>query len=159
MVKQLPELKKKTLTPKQLKHNHFQLGLIGERLACNFLLKNKYKILAQNIRVKNNEIDVVAFDTVNCELVFIEVKTRSSDSYGNPSYSVNYKKIRSMQKVAAKYRKINYKQLLHLGCADSLRFDIIAILYFEKNGGASFEEASETKKNYKIQHFENITWP
>ena len=132
-VKQQPELKKKILTQKQLRLNNFSLGNRGERKAKNHLLSLGYKILEINIRINNNEIDLIALDTRFDEIVFIEVKTRSNSFFGNPSEAVTSKKLKSMNLVA-----INYLRSKRFN--KDYRFDIISI--------------SEND----IEHFENISW-
>ena len=83
---------------------------------------------------KRYEIDIVALDNQTDELVFIEVKTRKSASYGHPSYAVNYKKILKLKKGAEFFLKYTDLQNFY-------RFDIIAIT------------------PGRVEHFENITWP
>ena len=117
------------------------MGALGEQTACNYLLLQKYTLLATNLRVKNNEIDIVALDQNNNELVFIEVKTRKNSIFGNPEGVVTNKKIQSINFVAKEYIKSNH-------CNLDYRFDIIAISYL----GHSMQEP-------QIEHFENITWP
>lgn len=104
-----------------------------------------YQIINKNIRVKNNEIDIVALDQDNNEIVFIEVKTRSSNSFGSPALAVSKLKLKSMTFVARHFLKQNY-------CNMDYRFDIIAITYFGENS------AHNKGTKPKIEHFENITW-
>jgi putative endonuclease len=73
------------------KHN--ELGALGEALAVEFLQKNKYKIVERNWRFKKAEIDIIA--QKNNVLAIVEVKTRSSNYFGNPQDFVNQKKIKS----------------------------------------------------------------
>jgi len=101
------------------------------------LLAKNYQILAQNIRLGLNEIDIIALDREFDELVFIEVKTRDSADFGHPNQAVKFKKIASMRKVAQTYLK-------KLRLQNDYRFDIITVI--GKNGN-------------NIEHFENITWP
>ena len=65
-----------------------ELGRIGEELATKYLAQNKYKIIERNFRCKQGEIDIIAYDLRNKELVFFEVKTRSNFKYGRPSEAV-----------------------------------------------------------------------
>jgi putative endonuclease len=144
-VKQQPELKKKILTAKQKKLSNFSIGEKGEQLACNYLISKKYKIINTNIRVKNNEIDIVAHDIQENEIVFIEVKTRTNNTFGIPALAVTQKKLNSMNFVARNFLKQNNYRL-------DYRFDIISIYYFAK--GTVQKADSQTK----IEHFENVTW-
>lgn len=84
------------------------LGKIGEEKAIEFLKKNGYKIIDRNFRTKIGEIDIIC--KKKREIVFIEVKTRSSDDFGLPEEAVNEKKLKRMEKVAYLYmelKKIN----------------------------------------------------
>ncbi len=68
-----------------------QSGKIGEAAAEKFYLSRGYTIIARNYSVKGGEIDLVAF---RCgTLVFIEVKSRSSNKFGAPSDAVDQSKI------------------------------------------------------------------
>ncbi|MFN2509655.1 MAG: YraN family protein [Chthoniobacterales bacterium] len=65
------------------KPEHLRRGASGERLACRFLRQNGYKILYRNFRGRTGgEIDIVCRD--RDILVFVEVKTRSSEDFGRP---------------------------------------------------------------------------
>lgn len=133
LVKPLLELKKRTLTPKQLRQNNFALGAEGERSAVKFLEAKNYDILDINIRVKNSEVDLVAFDREFDEVVFVEVKARASADFGHPSGAVDQRKLSSMNRVARNY--IKSKRL-----DKDFRFDII------------------TLTPQGVEHFENVTW-
>jgi putative endonuclease len=50
-------------------------GVLGEEIACRFLVKHKYSILDRNYRKKCGEIDIVAKKEGN--ISFVEVKTVS----------------------------------------------------------------------------------
>jgi putative endonuclease len=62
------------------------LGQWGETLAADYLARQGYAVLDRNVRTPYGEIDLLARkeDT----LVFVEVKTRSGDAYGNPEASI-----------------------------------------------------------------------
>ena len=66
------------------------LGRAGEVKAVDFLKKKGFKILKTNYKTALGEIDIIAED--DGVVVFIEVKTRTDDSFGVPSEAVNYKK-------------------------------------------------------------------
>lgn len=95
------------------------LGREGEDRAASYLSQAGYRIIDRNYSTKNGEIDLVALD--RGELVFIEVKTRSSDAYGSPELAVNLRKQARMVKAALTY--IKYKKLHQFPC----RFDVVAI--------------------------------
>jgi putative endonuclease len=66
------------------------LGKWGEQLAVDHLTGLGYRIIATNHRTPFGEIDIIARD--GDELVFIEVKTRSSNALGNPEGSITANK-------------------------------------------------------------------
>ena len=76
-------------------------GNYGEKLACDFLKRNGYKILERNYRIRGGEIDIVARDGEY--LVFVEVKARHSHEYGLPVESITPWKIKSLLKTALFY--------------------------------------------------------
>ena len=98
-----------------------------------FLTNKGYQVIDRNVAVVSHEVDIVAIDSATNELVFVEVKTRSSASYGEPSVAITRAKVRAMQKAATQYRLAHQ---LH----QEYRFDAIAIL------------------PNSIEHYENITW-
>lgn len=104
-----------------------KIGKIGEDIACKYLKKNKYIIMDRNFRCRQGEIDIIAYDESVKELVFIEVKTRSSTKYGRPCEAVKrYKKNHIID--SAKY--YNYKNKI----ADiSIRFDVVEVFVYNSN--------------------------
>ena len=97
------------------------VGTRGERLAVKFLKKNGYKILQRNYRCKLGEIDIVCYD--HGAIVFVEVKTRYSDSYGPPELSVTEAKKRQIVKVALYY--VAEKKIEGI----DFRFDVVSIFH------------------------------
>ena len=95
------------------------LGRAGEKKALEFLKKQGYSILETNFKTRLGEIDIIAKEGEY--LVFIEVKTRSSDEYGQPSEAVNFKKQEKYFKVSLEYLQKN--KLLNAPC----RFDVVEI--------------------------------
>ncbi len=95
------------------------LGREGEDQAAKYLVKRGYRILERNYSTPHGEIDLIAFD--RDQVVFVEVKTRTSDAYGAPELAVNPRKQRRMIKAALGY--IKYKKLHQVPC----RFDVVAI--------------------------------
>ncbi len=94
-------------------------GNQGESIAKDFLIKKGYKILETNWRFSRAEIDIIALDSQ--VLIFIEVKTRSTDLFGEPELAVNQHKQNLMMDAANAYmEKINYDW--------EIRFDIISII-------------------------------
>lgn len=90
-------------TPKNLYKK--LLGRKGELTAESFLKKQGYKIIEKNYRTKFGEADLIA--TKNDELIFIEVKTRSSMKFGTPAQAVNFDKQRRYREIASFYMLTN----------------------------------------------------
>ncbi len=95
------------------------LGREGEDHAAKFLARRGYKILERNYRTASGEIDLIALH--RGVVVFVEVKTRTSDAYGAPELAVNPQKQLRMVKAALGY--IKNKKLHQVQC----RFDVVAI--------------------------------
>ncbi|NME70475.1 YraN family protein [Flammeovirga aprica] len=97
-----------------------QTGTQGENIATDFLIQKGYKILERNYRHKRNEIDII------CQkgnfLVFVEVKTRKSKSFGNPEEHVSKKQINCIQKASVQY------QNEYSGTFLLVRYDIISLI-------------------------------
>ncbi|MBU0597727.1 YraN family protein [Patescibacteria group bacterium] len=111
------------------------LGQWGEQQATNYLNSHGYSIVATHWQRREGEIDLIAFDKYEKTLVFIEVKTRTSDKFGQPGEVVSNDKISKIECVIDRYFseknvKVNY------------RLDIIAVV----------------KNDHKIKffHYKNI---
>ncbi|MCX6158236.1 MAG: YraN family protein [Ignavibacteriota bacterium] len=84
-----------------------ELGKWGEQYAKEELLKKGLKFIASNFRFKKLEIDLVFFDKVKDEIIFVEVKTRTSDYFGEPEEAINSLKQRKLKNCASVFLKIN----------------------------------------------------
>jgi putative endonuclease len=104
--------------------DHNDLGKKGEQLAIDFLLKNDYKILEKNYRYLKAEVDIIA--KKENILAVIEVKTRSTDYFGNPQDFVNPKKIKLLLSAIDHY-------VVQKDLDVEVRFDIIAIIHQNNN--------------------------
>ncbi len=100
-------------------------GDLGEDIAVEYLKEQGYEIIERNFRCKLGEIDIIALD--KDEIVFIEVKTRKTLSYGNPGDSVNEPKQKHIYRTAEYYLLINGK------LDDYTRLDVIEV-YLEDLG-------------------------
>ena len=96
-------------------------GAAGETLAAEFLKAKGFVILERNYRFDRGEIDLVARD--GQELVFVEVKTRHSNTYGAPEESVTPAKEEQLKKVAEGYL---YEHQIE---GQSCRFDVVTLTY------------------------------
>ena len=97
-----------------------RVGNVGEAMAVNFLKDKGYKIVELNYANKIGEIDIIASDKGT--LVFVEVKSRSSDKFGLGREAVDLHKQNKLRLVAQGYLK--YKKLFDVSC----RFDVIEIM-------------------------------
>lgn len=105
---------------------HLTTGLWGEGEAEKFLAAKGYKVLSRRFRITvRDEVDLVARDGEI--LVFVEVKTRKTESYGRPLTAVDRKKRHVMSRAAVRY-------LQHLKNPVNFRFDIVEVVGGQKRG-------------------------
>lgn len=97
-----------------------EAGRQGERLAARFLRRQGFRILRRNCRARGGEIDLIARD--GDEVVFVEVKTRTSRQWGDPEDSVTPTKQRRISLAASSFAD---RYRLH---TRPLRFDVVAVL-------------------------------
>ncbi len=98
---------------------HNLLGNKGEMLASRYLLDKGYAVLHYNWRSGHKEIDLIAKERDT--LVFVEVKSRTSELYGNAEDAVDDRKMRLLISAAESYItrfKIDLK----------FRFDVITVI-------------------------------
>lgn len=114
------------------------IGKCGENLVCKYFEKNNYKILERNFKCNQGEIDIIVFDNENRELVFCEVKTRTSFNYGFPSEAVN--------KIKQKHMINSSKYYLYRNGLNDVfvRFDVIEVVI------------NKGKNMYKLNHLKNV---
>jgi putative endonuclease len=106
-----------------------RLGALGERLAAEFVERKGFRLAAANFIVPvgrnrrgvsiNAEIDLIAYDRET--LVFLEVKTRSSDEFAAPERAVDLRKQRQITRAARAYRRIFRTESL-------FRYDVVSIV-------------------------------
>lgn len=86
--------------------NNRDFGNKGEDLACEYLLKNGYKILERNKHFsKLCEIDIIA--QYKKKTVFIEVKTRKNSAYGSPMEAITKTKYNNIKTGVLSYLQEN----------------------------------------------------
>lgn len=107
-----------------MKNNTTKIGNLGENLAKDYLLKQGYEILESQWRFKKYEVDIIAKN--HNTLVFVEVKTRKSDTFGAPEEFVNRQKQNFLIAAAENYMSKNKLDL-------EARFDIISVLGADNN--------------------------
>lgn len=96
------------------------LGKKGEALAADFLAEAGMQLVERNWRCSQGEIDLVARD--GDELVFVEVKTRSSLGYGHPLEAITVAKLARLRRLAAAWCAA------HPGQAGLVRIDAVAVV-------------------------------
>ncbi|AOR23263.1 YraN family protein [Clostridium taeniosporum] len=111
------------------------IGTYCEKLACDYLKKNSFKILECNFKNFIGEIDIICIK--NSTLIIIEVKGRYDYSFGIPKESVSFKKQKNIIKVATSY--IYYQKLNN----SNVRFDVIEVYLNRVNS------------SYKINHIKD----
>ena len=120
-----------------------ELGNLGEKLACEYLVKNGYKIIGRNYRIKFGEIDIICqkkrklFSRSDKTIHFVEVKTLSGNNNFYPEDHVNYKKQNKYKRLVEIWLEKN-KFPQNYPC----QVDIIAV--------------SMVGINTDIKHFENV---
>lgn len=112
------------------------VGVLGEDAAAKYLQDKGYKIIERNYRKSHTEIDIIALS--GSTLVFIEVKARSSNTFGTPFESIPPWKVNNLVKTAQFYKLLNPK------LPDDMRIDAVGV--FVENGRIK-----------KIEHLENIS--
>lgn len=111
------------------------IGDFGENAAVEYLEDMDYEILERNYRLKFGEVDIIA-ENEGC-IVFVEVKTRKSNMFGEPSEYVDRRKQERVKRAASVYiDTVN----------SDVRFDVIEVFY-EESGGEMFVT--------KVNHIEN----
>jgi putative endonuclease len=121
-----------------------ETGILGEKLAKDYLKKRGYRIRESNYRCPEGEVDIIAEH--NDYLVFVEVKTRRSREFGSPEESITAEKREKLRAVAAHYQQTHDK------LPQLWRIDVVAIELGPKNKPTRielFENAvSETEGFY-----------
>ena len=100
-------------------------GILGEKLAGDFLKKRGYRILETNYRCRHGEIDIIARH--KDFLVFIEVRSKKSLQFGTPEQSISETKKRHLKAAALHYQQTHEK------LPPQWRIDVVA-LELDTNG-------------------------
>lgn len=114
---------------------HNQLGKKGEEIAVRYLKEKHYEILETNWQAHKFEIDIIALDKK--EIVFVEVKTRSTNFFGTPEEAVTLSKQKHLIEGAHYYLEENEIDL-------DARFDVISII---------------NSPQLKVEHIEEAFYP
>jgi putative endonuclease len=98
---------------------HNELGKAGEEIAAVYLQENGYQILEKNWKFNRKEIDIIA--QKGRFVVFVEVKTRSTDFFGRPEEAVTHGKQKFLIGAADQY-------LQQISFEAEARFDILSVI-------------------------------
>lgn len=101
-------------------HPKDALGAHGEDLAAAHLIEAGLQVLDRNWRCSDGELDIVARE--GNTLVFCEVKTRRTSSFGDPAEAVSWRKVRKLRQLAALWLSDHDEH------AREVRFDVVAVL-------------------------------
>ena len=115
---------------------HNELGRKGEAAAVTYLEKKGHRIIERNWSVSGYEVDIIS---ENDEfIVFVEVKTRTTADWGDPSDAVTEQRMRLMIRAASHYLKMN-------GIDKPARFDIVTVIW--------------NKRQFQLEHIEDAFLP
>jgi putative endonuclease len=101
------------------------LGLLGERIAARWLIRNGWGLVAHRFRVGHRDIDLIV--RRGFEVAFVEVKARRGDSFGSPVEAVHYRKRREIGRTARIWVDRYGSDLLQY------RFDVVGVLVIGQN--------------------------
>ena len=120
--------------------NNKEVGRWGEEIAALYLKRNGYSIVDRNFYTPEGEIDLIALREEKEEriLIFVEVKTRTSEKYGYPEEAFTRKKWDHMIKAIDRY----LQDQPYFG--DAWQVDVIAV------------QRLNVGKPPDIEHFENV---
>lgn len=101
-------------------HSRQQFGRWGEQVAIRYLRRKGFIVLDRNVFTPYGELDVVALD--GCELVFVEVKARRTESFGLPEDSMTKRKLEHLWNSLLYYcEECRWKR--------TFRLDVVSIIH------------------------------
>ena len=106
-----------------------ELGRAGEKAAADLLRRRGYEIVGAGFQARRGELDLVC--RRGNELVVVEVKARTDDSFGTPLEAVGSRKRRGLMSAAAEYRAL-------AGWRGPIRYAVVG-LTVQPDGGFSSE--------------------
>jgi len=106
-------------------------GILGEKLAKDFLKKRGYRIWETNYRCPEGEVDLIAKH--KDYLVFVEVRTKTSREFGTPEESITPTKKERLRAVASCYRQT------HDNLPQLWRIDVVAVELDQKGKPSRIE--------------------
>jgi putative endonuclease len=122
-------------------HSKKEIGAIGEKIAARYLRRNGYRILARNLHLGRNELDLVAKNKHH--LTFVEVKTRS---FATPEEAEQHRPALAVDQAKRQRTLQAAREYLHLHPTGLCpRMDVIEV----------YLDRSVRPKILKINHIEN----
>lgn len=114
------------------------MGVRGERVAAKWLLVHGWSIAEHRFRNGHRDIDLIATrddQEAGRMVAFVEVKTRTSNSFGGPIAQVSWRKQRELRRSAMVWMSRFQRP------GDTFRFDVIGVIL--------------STKHVRVQHVEN----
>ena len=96
------------------------IGRWGEEVAARYLTEQGYRILSRNYRTPAGELDIIAHE--GDAIVFVEVKTRRTSSFGPPQEAVTPAKAAHIIAAAQHYLQDTAQ------IEGNWRIDVVAVL-------------------------------
>jgi putative endonuclease len=98
-----------------------EIGALGEQLAVDHLTSLGLRVLTRNWRCRYGELDVIAADDATRIVVFVEVKTRTSDQFGGVAEAVTPNKVRRLRRLAGLWLAAQHRSWA------AVRIDVIGV--------------------------------
>jgi len=123
----------------KMKQRNYAIGKLGERMACDFLIRKGYRIIKRNFQTRFGEIDLIV--SKDGKLIFVEVKLKIGEDFGTPEEMISKYKIKQIEMTGETFlmQFPEYEQKF------SLQIDAVCIVLSDK------------KEILRIAHYENIT--
>ena len=137
-----------------------EIGRWGEDCAAKYMEEKGWYVRHRNWQKYHHEIDLVCIDEDSTILLFIEIKTRSTDEWGKPDESIDLEKKNNLIRAARSY--IFDFHLQHL----EVRYDTISVIgtpetehkIIHKEGAFTVEEQYEYYRERKKHRPQNCKW-
>lgn len=123
-----------------MKNYNKAIGKYGESIARDFLINNGYKILNMNYRNRYGEIDIISIK--NDIIIFCEVKSRYTNSFGNPIEAVTYYKQKQIIKLSEMY--LLYEKYNNY----NVRYDVIEVNFNKLNNNFKVNHIKDSFRTY-----------
>ncbi|MFT5161490.1 MAG: putative endonuclease [Alteromonadaceae bacterium] len=130
---------KRWFNPLPIGQNSTSVGRFYEDMARQYLQKQGLRFIEANFNCRYGELDLIMADAD--QLVFVEVKFRTSQAYGGAIGAISHSKQRKLIKTAKLYMQ---QQRLSSTAA---RFDVVAIQSLSPSEKSLSDESSAKKSS------------